>query len=152
MTNHLYPSIEELDYKWQNFKFIDVIPNGETTNQLQINISHSGFKTNFSEINSANHKILIKVVDPYQKAKWATPWMDACNATSPHAMFPVDGTRCVYGSFSNTETRVCFIAHETPEDAIIYVRVGIPIELVDKIQCHEITVEPTNKLKTRKET
>lgn len=148
--NLMYPPIDELlDYRWKTFKFKNVISKGSTTNQIQINLTHVGFKTNFSAINGANHKMLIKVVDPQKKASWQTPWMDACNATNPDAMFPVDGTRCVYGIFSNVDSRVCYIGAETSHDAIFYVRVGIPIEF-SYLKCKEITLEPVNKFKSKK--
>lgn len=149
-VNLMYPQIDDLiNYKWETFKFVNIIPHGQTTNQIQINLIHKGFKTNFSTINGANHKMLIKVVDPLKKAAWETPWMDACNATSPDAMFPVNGTRCVYGIFSNTEHRVCYIGSETENRAIFYIRVGIPREL-DKIHLEKITLEPCCKIKNKK--
>lgn len=148
--NLMYPPIDDLlNYKWNTLKFKNIIQNGKTTDQIQINLKHKGFKTNFSIINGANHKILIKVVDPLHKASWETPWMDACNATSPDAMFPVDGTRCVYGIFSNTEHRVCYIGYETESRAIFYVRVGIPREM-NHMHVEEITLEPCCKLKIKK--
>jgi hypothetical protein len=148
--NLMYPPIDDLlEYKWETFKFKNVIPKGTTTSQIQINLNHRGFKTNFSRINGANHKMLIKVVDPYKKASWQTPWMDACNATSPDAMFPVDGTRCVYGIFSNVDSRVCYIGAETSHEAVFYIRIGIPIEY-RHLECKEITIEPVHKFKSKK--
>lgn len=144
-NSHLYPDISTLNYEWKTYKFTNIIPINKTTNQIQINIQHTGFKINLSEIDSANHKILLKVVDPNKKAHWETPWMDACNATSPYTMFQVDGTRCVYGTFSNTETRVCFIGHDTTHEAIFYVRIGIPLN--SNIFCHNISLEQCNKIK-----
>ena len=147
--NLMYPPINDLlDYRWETFKFKNVIPKGQTTSQIQINLKHKGFKTNFSTINGANHKMLLKVVDPQDKAPWQTPWMDACNATSPDAMFPVDGTRCVYGIFSNVDSRVCYIGAETTHEAIFYIRLGIPVEL--NLDCKEITIEPVHKFKSKK--
>ncbi len=149
--NLMYPPIDDLlDYTWTTFKFQNVIPRDKTTNQIQINLKHTGFKTNFSTIHGANHKMLIKVVDPKGLASWQTPWMDACNATSLDAMFPVDGTRCIYGIFSNTEKRVCYIGAETSHEAIFYIRVGIPTDVRGKcLKCQEITLEPVNKLKRK---
>jgi hypothetical protein len=148
--NLIYPPIDELlDYKWETFKFKNIIPKGTTTSQIQINLNHIGFKTNFATINGANHKMFIKVVDPQKKASWQTPWMDACNATNPDAMFPVDGTRCIYGIFSNVDSRVCYIGAETSHEAIFYIRIGIPIEF-SYLKCKEITLKPVNKFKSKK--
>lgn len=62
-----YPTVEEinnlLDYKWQYFKFVNVIPENNTINQVAINIIHKGLTVNFKEINSANHKLMLKVVE-----------------------------------------------------------------------------------------
>ncbi len=141
--NLIYPQIDDLiNYKWKTFKFVNVIPIGFLTNQIQINLEHNGFKTNFSQINGANHKLLIKVVDPLNKASWQTPWMDACNATSPDAMFQVNGTRCIYGIYSNTEKRICYIGINTENRAIFYVRVGIPREL--NLELKNISLKPCN--------
>lgn len=141
--NFMYPDVDDyLNYKWETYKFINVIPNGEKTNQIQIYLKHIGFKTNFSQINGANHKMLIKVIDPLNKASWQTPWMDACNATSPDAMFPVDGTRCIYGIYSNTEKRTCYIGVGTESRAIFFVRVGLPREL--NLELKEINLKPCN--------
>lgn len=144
--NYLYPPVDDLlDYRWETFKFVNVIPEGKTTSQIQINLKHQGFKTNFSEINGANHKMLLKVVD---KDK-TTPWMDACNATSPNAMFPVDSTRCIFGIFSNTEHRVCYISSDTTHKAIFYIRLGIPRE-DNNMVCQNITLVPVHKFKSNK--
>lgn len=146
IPNSLYPPVDDmLDYQWATYKFLNIIPPHKTTNQIEINIKHTGFYTDFSCIDSANHKILCKVIDPLHKASWETPWMDACNATTPFAMFPIDGTRCVYGIFSTTESRTCFIGHNTTSDAIFYIRVGIPIHL--DIQCHGVSLKPVDKKK-----
>lgn len=147
-NNILYPDIEILDYKWHTFKFVNIIPENETTSQIQINLKHKGLYTDFTKINSANHKLLLKVVDPLHKGTWETPWMDACNANIPNAMFPINGTRCVYGVFSNTESRVCYIGSQTPSRAIFYIRLGIPIEL--NITCESIELIPVNKFKQKK--
>ena len=147
----MYPPIDDLiDYQWQTFKFTNIIPRNKTTSQIEINFKHKGFKTNFSTINGANHKMLIKVVDPKNKASWQTPWMDACNATSLDAMFPIDGTRCIYGIFSNTEKRVCYIGSETSHEAVFYIRIGIPIDHRGKyLKCDEISIVPVHKLKRK---
>ena len=148
IINPLYPEIDDLiNYKWETLKFENIISDDKTTNQIQINIDHNGFKSDFSIIDSTNHKMLIKVVDPYNKANWQTPWMDACNATSLEGMFPIDGTRCIYGIFSSTERRVCFIGSQTSSRAIIYIRIGIPINL--DISYNKITLEPVNKYKEK---
>jgi hypothetical protein len=148
-----YPTVEEinnlLDYKWQYFKFVNVIPENNTINQVAINIIHKGLTVNFKEINSANHKLMLKVVDPLHNSSWETPWMDACNATSPHAMFPVNGTRCVYGTFSDNNKRICFISPNTESRAIFYILLGIPISLTNEISINHIELKPTNKFKKK---
>jgi len=143
--NPMYPEINEfLDYDWKTFKFTNIVPKGKEINFLQIDIKHNGLTTDFTSINKANHKLLLKVYDPMNKGKWRTPWMDACDATTPKAMFPVDGTRCICGELSTTESRVCFIGPYTPESAIFYIRLGIPIDS-SGLCVENISLEPIHQ-------
>lgn len=141
-----FPSIEDLDYIYQTYKFTNIIPNGQTFSKLEIRLHGcKGLTVKFDEIGQANHKLYLKVYDPINpNANWNTRWLDCCDCGIPTTIFDIDKTRCVQGIKSTASKRCCYIKTNTPHNVIIYIRLGIPLEYQNTIGCSSITVNPVD--------
>ena len=92
----------------------------------------SGLTVDFSQFDQANHQFLVRVVDigdgsDLEGHTTTLGWMDGTNTVGQNGVLKGDdGTRCINGGTSTATQRDVFIRPGTTENAIIYVRVGIP--------------------------
>lgn len=119
--------------RYVTFKYTGVIPAGTTRERLRFTINGmSGLTVDFSQFDQANHQFLVRVVDigdgsDLEAHTTTLGWLDGTNTVGQNGILKGDnGTRCINGGTSTATQRDCFIRVGTTENAIIYVRVGIP--------------------------
>lgn len=119
--------------RYTTFKYTGVIPQGTTRERLRFTINNtSGLIVNFSQFDQANHQMWLRVLDigdgtDLQTHTTTEGWMDCTNTVSQNGVLTgTNGTRCINGGTSTASQRDCFIRPGTTENAIIYIRIGLP--------------------------
>ena len=119
--------------RYVTFKYTGVIPSGQTRERLRFTINGmSGLTVNFTQFDQANHQFLVKVVDvgdgtDLEQHTTTVGWLDGVNTVGQNGILTgINSTRCINGGTSTATQRDCFIRPGTTENAVVYLRIGIP--------------------------
>ncbi len=135
--------------RYTTFKYSGVIPSGETRERLRITINGmSGLTVNFTQFDQANHQLWLRVVDigdgsNLELHTTTEGWLDCTNTVGQNGILTgINGTRCINGGTSTSTQRDCFIRPGTTEDAVIFIRIGMPQNLnasITSITCTSVS-------------
>lgn len=135
-----FPKIEDIEWIYHTYKFSNFFESELFLEKLVINLEEfSGLTTDFRFKDQANHKIYLKLYDSTKKSD-ITSWLNACEACSPLGIIDKDNIGCINLKESTTESRFCYIKHNVSINTVIYIRIGIPVELKETITIGKINV------------
>lgn len=135
-----FPKIENIDYKYHTFKFIRLFDDEYQVEKMTIKFNgFEGLTTDFRFKYQSNHKVYVKYHDSTKNVD-LTSWLNACEACSPLGIIDKDDIGCLNIKESTTEFRTCYIRRRVKPSVNIYIRFGIPIELIDNIKIGDIKV------------
>lgn len=122
--------------RYTTFKYSGLIPSGETRERLRLTINGvTGLTVDFTQFDQANHELWLRVVDigdgtDLEGHTSTEGWLDCTNTVGQNGILTgTNGTRCINGGTSTASQRDCFIRPGTTENAVVYVRIGLPQNL-----------------------
>lgn len=122
-----YSGVTSVGFRYSTFKYQRGFSGFK--NKVKLTIENSiGITTDFSKLNSANHRIYIKINDTRSLAPgeytYATPWLDCSDSIGYLGLFNVvNGTGCLDTMTSSDSIRNCIIKN-TGSDAEFFVKIG----------------------------
>lgn len=118
--------------RYTTFKYTNLFASG-TKERIKLTINGmTGLTVDFTQFNQANHELWLRVVDigdgsDLELHTSTVGWLNCCNTVGQSGILTgVNNTFCINGGTSTASQRDCFIKPGTTENAVIYVRIGIP--------------------------
>lgn len=137
ITTPDYSTVVTSGFRYATFKFTRSFSGFKNKAKITL-INPSGLTVDFSILDSANHRVYIRLEDKRTLSPgdytFSTNWLDASNAFGIMGVNnAANGDGCLLTSESNTNERVC-IFNPFTEESVFYVKIGLDETLDHSIE------------------